>query len=130
VHEQRQLRRRARQAARGAGGGAAPALKGAARAGVRASVENPWAFVDTNMTGTLNMLELCRRLAVPKLILASTSSIYGSNAPLPTPETASSDGPLQPYSASKKGAEALTHSYELSASTCTCSGCSQTGSEG
>ena len=85
----------------------------AARAGVRASVENPWAFVDTNMTGTLNMLELCRRLAVPKLILASTSSIYGSNAPLPTPETASSDGPLQPYSASKKGAEAMCHAYHF-----------------
>jgi UDP-glucuronate 4-epimerase len=85
----------------------------AARAGVRASVENPWAFVDTNMTGTLNMLELCKRLSVPKLILTSTSSIYGNNAPLPTPETASSDEPLQPYSASKKGAEAMCHAYHF-----------------
>jgi nucleoside-diphosphate-sugar epimerase len=85
----------------------------AARAGVRASVEDPWAFVDTNLTGTLNLLELCRRLSVPKFILASTSSIYGQNAPMPTPETASSDGPLQPYSASKKGAEAMCHAYHF-----------------
>jgi nucleoside-diphosphate-sugar epimerase len=83
----------------------------AARAGVRASVENPWAFVDTNITGTLNLLELCRQASIPKFILASTSSIYGDDAPLPTPEEASSDRPLQPYAASKKGAEALAHAY-------------------
>jgi nucleoside-diphosphate-sugar epimerase len=85
----------------------------AARAGVRASVENPWIFVETNMTGTLNLLELCKTSGIPKFILASTSSIYGSNAPMPTPETASSDGPLQPYSASKKGAEAMAHAYHF-----------------
>jgi nucleoside-diphosphate-sugar epimerase len=83
----------------------------AARAGVRASVENPWVYVDTNVTGTLNLLELCQRLDIKKFILASTSSIYGGDAPLPTPETASSDYPLQAYAASKKGAEALTHAY-------------------
>jgi nucleoside-diphosphate-sugar epimerase len=85
----------------------------AARAGVRQSVENPWVYVDTNMTGTLNMLELCRRWNIPKFILASTSSIYGADPSLPTPETASSDYPLQPYAASKKGAEALCHSYHF-----------------
>ncbi len=85
----------------------------AARAGVRASVENPWVFVNTNLTGTLNLLEACRRHAVSKFILASTSSIYGNDAPLPTPETASSDHPLQPYSASKKGAEAMCHAYHF-----------------
>jgi UDP-glucuronate 4-epimerase len=83
----------------------------AARAGVRASVENPWAFVDTNVSGTLNLLELCRQKGIRKFILASTSSIYGANAPHPTPETADSDHPLQPYAASKKAAEALSHSY-------------------
>ncbi len=83
----------------------------AARAGVRASVENPWAFVETNVTGTLNLLELCRQKGIRKFILASTSSIYGANAPHPTPETADSDHPLQPYAASKKAAEALTYSY-------------------
>jgi nucleoside-diphosphate-sugar epimerase len=83
----------------------------AARAGVRASVENPWAFVETNVNGTLNLLELCRRNGIRKFILASTSSIYGANAPHPTPETADSDRPLQPYAASKKAAEVLCHAY-------------------
>jgi len=83
----------------------------AARAGVRASVEDPWAFVDTNVTGTLNMLELCRQNGIPKLLLASTSSIYGADPIYPTPESESSSEPLQPYAASKKGAEALAHAY-------------------
>jgi UDP-glucuronate 4-epimerase len=83
----------------------------AVRAGVRQSVENPWVYVDTNVTGTLNLLELCRQQGIPKFILASTSSIYGEDAPLPTPESASSDHPLQVYAATKKGAEALCHVY-------------------
>jgi UDP-glucuronate 4-epimerase len=83
----------------------------AARAGVRQSVENPWVYVDTNITGTLNLLEICRRHGIKKFILASTSSLYGADAPLPTSEDASSDEPLQPYAASKKGAEVLAHSY-------------------
>ncbi len=83
----------------------------AARAGVRTSMENPWVFVDTNMVGTLNLLELCQQYKVPKFILASTSSIYGNDAPLPTPETAPTNKPLQPYTASKIGAEALCHAY-------------------
>ena len=83
----------------------------AARAGVRASVENPWVYVDTNVTGTLNLLELCQSRGISKFILASTSSIYGADAPLPTPETADSARPLQSYAASKKGAEAMAHAY-------------------
>jgi len=78
---------------------------------VRQSVLNPWVYVDTNVTGTLNLLELCKEIKIPKFILASTSSIYGENAPLPTSEEADSDHPLQPYSATKKGAEALCHAY-------------------
>jgi UDP-glucuronate 4-epimerase len=85
----------------------------AARAGVRQSVIDPWVYVDTNVTGTLNLLERCRHHGIPKFVLASTSSIYGKDAPLPTPETANSDYPLQPYAASKKGAEALCHAYHF-----------------
>lgn len=85
----------------------------AARAGVRSSVENPWVFINTNVTGTLNLLEMCKDHQVPKFVLASTSSIYGANAPLPTTEEADSSHPLQPYAASKKGAEALCHSYHF-----------------
>ena len=93
--------------------GAAAVINLAARAGVRASVVDPWVYVDTNLTGTLNMLELCRRLEIPKLILASTSSVYGENVPLPTPEEAGSNLPLQPYAASKIGAEAMAHAYHF-----------------
>jgi UDP-glucuronate 4-epimerase len=85
----------------------------AARAGVRASVDNPRLFYETNLMGTLNLLELCRRTGVRKFLLASTSSIYGANPPYPTSETASSSEPLQPYAASKKAAEVLAHSYHF-----------------
>ena len=83
----------------------------AARAGVRASVENPTLFYQTNVMGTLYLLELCRTAGITKIVLASTSSIYGGDPPYPTPETASSSEPLQPYAASKKAAEVLAHSY-------------------
>jgi nucleoside-diphosphate-sugar epimerase len=85
----------------------------AARAGVRQSVENPWVYVDTNLTGTLNLLELCRQEGIPKFILASTSSVYGADAPLPTSEEADSSYPLQPYAATKKAAEVMCHSYHF-----------------
>jgi nucleoside-diphosphate-sugar epimerase len=83
----------------------------AARAGVRQSIRDPWVYVSTNVVGTLNLLELCRRTSTAKFLLASSSSVYGGSAPLPTPETADSDHPLQPYAATKKAAEALAHSY-------------------
>ncbi|HLO29635.1 MAG TPA: NAD-dependent epimerase/dehydratase family protein [Anaerolineales bacterium] len=83
----------------------------AARAGVRYSVEDPWVYVESNMIGTLNMLEICRRTGARKFVVASTSSIYGAEPPYPTPESASSSEPLQPYAASKKGAEAMCHAY-------------------
>ena len=79
----------------------------AARAGVRNSLLDPWIYVDTNLNGTLNLLEFCRNENISKFILASTSSIYGADAPLPTPETASSERPLQAYAASKKAAEVI-----------------------
>jgi nucleoside-diphosphate-sugar epimerase len=83
----------------------------AAKAGVRDSVIDPWSYYDTNVTGTLNLLDLCRRYKVPKFILASTSSVYGEDAPYPTPEVTESSFPLQPYAASKKAAETLCYSY-------------------
>ncbi len=83
----------------------------AARAGVRTSVENPWLYYESNVIGTLNMLEICRQCDIPKFVMASTSSIYGLNPPLPTPEDADSSHPLQPYAASKKAAETLAYSY-------------------
>ncbi len=83
----------------------------AARAGVRYSVEDPWVFVESNVLGTLNMLEICRQTGTKKFVVASTSSIYGAEPPYPTPESASSSEPLQPYAASKKGAEAMCYAY-------------------
>jgi UDP-glucuronate 4-epimerase len=83
----------------------------AARAGVRASVDHPDLFYETNVMGTLHLLELCLKAGVPKFVMASTSSIYGADPPYPTPETASSSEPLQPYAASKKASEVLAHAY-------------------
>ena len=83
----------------------------AAKAGVRDSVLDPWSYYETNVTGALNLLEICRHQGIKKFILASTSSIYGSDAPYPTPEETNSDRPLQPYAASKKAAEVLAYSY-------------------
>lgn len=82
----------------------------AARAGVRASIENPWVYVNTNVTGTLNLLELCKKYSIKKFILASTSSIYGEMG-LPFAEDKKTDFPLSPYPASKKGAEAICYTY-------------------
>ena len=83
----------------------------AARAGVRVSTQNPWQVVDTNLVGSLNLLEFARQFEVPKFVLASTSSIYGVEPPFPTPEEADSSHPLQQYAASKKAAEVLSHVY-------------------
>jgi nucleoside-diphosphate-sugar epimerase len=85
----------------------------AARAGVRASVEDPWAYIETNVTGTLNLLELCRRRGIPKFVLGSTSSIYGAESPIPYSEDHNTGRPVSPYAASKKGAEALCHSFHF-----------------
>jgi len=83
----------------------------AARAGVRTSLTDPWLYVDTNMTGTLNLLELCRHRAIDKFVLASTSSLYAEVSSPPFKETDDTDHPLQPYAASKKGAEAMAFAY-------------------
>lgn len=83
----------------------------AARAGVRQSLKDPWIYYETNVIGTLNLLEMCRRSGVRKFILASTSSIYGLSDPRPFKEDTNTDRPLSPYAASKKAAEALAYTY-------------------
>ena len=83
----------------------------AARAGVRQAVEIPEVYLQTNAAGTLNLLEWCRKSGTGKIVLASTSSIYGANPPLPTTEEADSCHPLQIYAASKKAAEVMAYTY-------------------
>ena len=85
----------------------------AARAGVRQSVENPWVYISTNTTGTLNLLELCRNSGVGKFVLASTSSLYGTHNDMPYSEDANTDKPISPYAASKKGAEVMAYTYHM-----------------
>ncbi len=83
----------------------------AARAGVRQSVEDPASYLRTNILGTLNLLEFCRRKGIQKFVQASTSSLYGLHSPKPFREDADVSRPLSPYAASKGGAEALCYSY-------------------
>lgn len=83
----------------------------AARAGVRQSVENPWIYIETNTTATLNLLEACRNSGTKKFILSSTSSLYGKDNEVPYSEDADTNKPLSPYAASKKAAEALCYTY-------------------
>lgn len=83
----------------------------AARAGVRQSVDDPWVYYETNVVGTLNLLDTCRSFGVPKFVLASTSSLYGDGNPLPYSEDQNTDHPLSPYAASKKAAETLCWTY-------------------
>lgn len=83
----------------------------AARAGVPYSVSDPWIYFETNVTGTLNLLEASRRFGVAKFVLASTSSLYGVMNPMPFREDADTSHPLSPYAASKKAAETLCYTY-------------------
>lgn len=83
----------------------------AARAGVRTSVTNPWVYAETNVIGTLNLLELCKVTGVRKFVLASTSSLYGDANTVPYSEEQDTSRPISPYAASKAGAEAMCHAY-------------------
>jgi len=78
---------------------------------VRYSVENPYVYVDTNVVGTLNLLEASRRTGVQHFVFASTSSVYGRRDDVPFKETDPTDRPLAPYPASKKAGEVLGHAY-------------------
>lgn len=83
----------------------------AAQAGVRYSLDNPRAYVDANLTGTFNLLELMRHAPPAHALMASTSSVYGANAKVPFHETDRADHPLTLYAASKKANEEMAHAY-------------------
>jgi len=83
----------------------------AAQAGVRYSLENPHSYVDSNITGFLNILESCRAFPVEHLIFASSSSVYGLSEEIPFKEDNCTDHPLAIYAASKKANEMMAHSY-------------------
>lgn len=83
----------------------------AAQAGVRYSLTHPRSYIETNFTGSFNVLELAKRQKVRHLLIASTSSVYGANPEMPFHETDRTDHPLTVYAATKKAVEALSHSY-------------------
>ena len=83
----------------------------AAQAGVRYSIENPYAYVDANITGFLNILEFCRHSRVEGLIYASSSSVYGANTKIPFSMDDRTDHPISIYGSTKKANELMAHSY-------------------
>jgi len=83
----------------------------AAQAGVRYSLENPYAYIDANITGFLNILEGVRHHGTGHLVYASTSSVYGTNKTLPFSEDQRTDTPVSLYAATKKANEVMAHSY-------------------
>jgi len=83
----------------------------AAQAGVRYSLENPHAYIDSNVLGFMNVLEGCRHGAVEHLVYASSSSVYGGNTRMPFSETDNVDHPVSLYAATKKANELMAHTY-------------------
>ncbi|MBF7097826.1 NAD-dependent epimerase [Alkalibacter mobilis] len=83
----------------------------AAQAGVRYSIENPYAYVDSNLTGFMNILEACRNFPVEHLLYASSSSVYGGNKVAPFSTNHNVDHPVSLYAATKKSNELMAHTY-------------------
>ena len=83
----------------------------AAQAGVRYSIENPKAYIDSNITGFLNILEACRNYDIKHLVYASSSSVYGENKKVPFETTDNVDHPISLYAATKKSNELMAHAY-------------------
>lgn len=83
----------------------------AARAGVRPSIERPEDYIQTNITGTFNVLEWMRETGCAKLVFASSSSVYGNNKKIPFSETDSVDWPISPYAFTKKSCELMNFNY-------------------
>ena len=82
----------------------------AAQAGVRYSLENPRAYLNSNIIGTFNVMEAAKKLKVKHLLVASTSSVYGANTKMPFTEIQKADTQLTIYAATKKASENMTHS--------------------
>jgi UDP-glucuronate 4-epimerase len=83
----------------------------AAQAGVRYSLENPWTYVDSNVTGFVNLLEGCRLQPVRHVVFASSSSVYGANTKVPFATSDRTDTPVSLYAATKKANELMAHTY-------------------
>ncbi|MDA8867344.1 GDP-mannose 4,6-dehydratase [Candidatus Pelagibacter sp.] len=83
----------------------------AAQAGVRYSIENPKAYMDSNITGTYNIIELAKKINIKHLLIASSSSVYGANKKLPFTEIDKTETQLSVYAATKKSTESIAHSY-------------------
>jgi UDP-glucuronate 4-epimerase len=83
----------------------------AAQAGVRYSLENPYAYVDSNLVGFINLLECCRHNAIKHLVFASSSSVYGANTRMPFSVHHNVDHPVSLYAATKKANELMAHTY-------------------
>ncbi len=83
----------------------------AAQAGVRYSIENPWTYIDCNITGHLSILEACRHHNIEHLVYASSSSVYGNNTKLPLSVDDNIDHPISLYAATKKADELMSHTY-------------------
>ena len=83
----------------------------AAQAGVRYSITNPYAYLQSNLTGFLNILEACRNNGVGHLVYASSSSVYGLNTEVPYSEAHKTDAPVSLYAATKKSNELMAHAY-------------------
>ena len=83
----------------------------AAQAGVRYSIENPNAYMDSNILGTFNIIEVAKKINIKHLLIASSSSVYGANKKLPFTEIDKTDTQLSIYAATKKSTESIAHSY-------------------
>jgi UDP-glucuronate 4-epimerase len=83
----------------------------AARAGVRPSIADPFIYEETNVRGTLNLLDLSKDFKIENFVLFSSSSVYGNSPKVPFSETDNVDNPISPYAATKKAAELLGHTY-------------------
>jgi UDP-glucuronate 4-epimerase len=83
----------------------------AAQAGVRYSIENPMAYIESNIIGFMNVLECCREFNINKLVYASSSSVYGNNTKIPFSTSDNVDNPISIYAATKKSNELMAHTY-------------------